>query len=401
MTDKTKPDYVQIATPLVERGFRVTPVHPETKSGVMRNWQDHQATTPDEVLRHAKYYPHHNVGVVGKRSVGRHMFLDIDADGIVERIEETGRKMPQTYTVCSRPDSAPYKRHYYFTQTAYSFKKSGAWKAKNINVRDLTRLERSRSGMLMHPTLYDVKGIGGGSLVVAAGSVRDNGEVYTCIDDSPVAEVPDWLIDWLLADFEKYRVGRDRELAQKNHDKTVAIRMSAAKRRELRQQSLPDGFDIAEEDIYDFLRWRASSYSGLGETGDQLAQSLTHQVTRFCEGGEAFANSETGQRVIHKIAKEERKVGDATWFYRQRAAKVDIHHIPAPTPTKIGVIKEIMAGFPNRISSESALELIEAGLDKEGFPFDRRKDKDKLSGARKTFGFEVEEDGLYWNRVEK
>ena len=48
-------DFVAIATPLVERGFRVTPVHPETKSGVMRNWQNHQATTPDEVLRHAKY----------------------------------------------------------------------------------------------------------------------------------------------------------------------------------------------------------------------------------------------------------------------------------------------------------------------------------------------------------
>jgi hypothetical protein len=39
--------------------------------------------------------------------------------------------------------------------------------------------------------------------------------------------------------------------------------------------------------------------------------------------------------------------------------------------------------------SESALDLIEAGLDEEGFPFDRRKDKDKLSGAPKELGFEV------------
>jgi hypothetical protein len=197
MTEKVQPDYVQIATPLVLRGFRVTPVHPETKSGVMRNWQHHQATTPEEVLRQAKYYPHHNVGVVGKRGIGRHMFLDIDANGVLERIEqETGKQIPTTYTVCSRPQSAPYKRHYYFIQTAHSFLKSGAWAAKNINVRDLARLERSRSGMLVHPTLYDVKGIGGGSLVVGAGSVRDNGEVYTCIDDAPVAEIPDWLLDW-------------------------------------------------------------------------------------------------------------------------------------------------------------------------------------------------------------
>jgi hypothetical protein len=66
----------------------------------MRNWQNHQATTPEEVLKHAKYYPHHNVGVVGKRGIGRHMFLDIDAEGVVERIEqETGEKMPKTYVV--------------------------------------------------------------------------------------------------------------------------------------------------------------------------------------------------------------------------------------------------------------------------------------------------------------
>lgn len=398
MTDMRQPDYVQIAMPLVNRGFRVTPVHPRTKSGVMRNWQNHQATTPDEIRKHAHYYPNHNVGVVGKRGVGRHMFLDIDAEGVVERIEqETGRKVPKTYTVSSRPQSAPYKRHFYFTQTEYSFKKFGAWKAKNINVRDLTRLEKSRSGLQMHPTLYDVKGIGGGSLVVGAASVRDNGETYTCIDDSPVAEVPDWLVDWLVVDFQKYRIGRDRELAVKYEAKVIALTKSETERRKLRRQNLPDGFDIAEEDIYDFLRWRASSYSGLGETGEELAQSLTYQVTRFCAGGEAFAKSEAGQRVIQKIANEERKAGNATWFYRRRTGRIDIQHIPGPRPTKIGVIREVMAEFPNHISSESALERIEARLEEKGFPFDRRKDKDKLLDARRSLGFEV--DGLDWNRI--
>ena len=58
--------------------------------------------------------------------------------------------------------------------------------------------------------MYDIKGVGGGSLVVAAGSVRDSGEVYTCIDGSPVVSIPEWLVDWLLADFQKYR----RQLSQ-------------------------------------------------------------------------------------------------------------------------------------------------------------------------------------------
>jgi hypothetical protein len=187
-------------------------------------------------------------------------------------------------------------------------------------------------------------------------------------------------------------------LAEKHAAKAIALRMSEAERRLLRQKNLPDGFDIAEEDIYDFLRWRASSYSGLGETGEELAKSLTYQVSRFCAAGEAFAKSEMGQRIIGKIANEKRNVGNATWFYRQRSTKfTDIQHIPSPPASKIGLIKEIMAGFPNRILSESALDQIEAGLDKEGFPFDRRRDKDKLLGARRELGFEI--DGAYWNRA--
>src|SRR5450759_1884008 len=35
--ERDKVDFVAVATPLVERGFRVTSVHPETKMGVMKN----------------------------------------------------------------------------------------------------------------------------------------------------------------------------------------------------------------------------------------------------------------------------------------------------------------------------------------------------------------------------
>ena len=92
-------DFVAIATPLVERGFRITPVHPETKRGVMKNLQNWQITTTAEVLKYSKgKYANHNVGVVGKRGVGRHCFLDVDAKGVVERIEnETKQTMPKGY----------------------------------------------------------------------------------------------------------------------------------------------------------------------------------------------------------------------------------------------------------------------------------------------------------------
>jgi len=96
-------DYVAIATEAINRGFKVTPVHPLEKRAVLHNWNRNPTTTLSEVIQHAKDFPTHNVGVVGRRGIGNHCFLDVDADGVVEQIEsQTGGKMPLTYTVCSR-----------------------------------------------------------------------------------------------------------------------------------------------------------------------------------------------------------------------------------------------------------------------------------------------------------
>ena len=110
---------VEIGTPLIKKGFRLTPVHPLTKMGVFRNWGNHQATTVEKLQEYActadGKYADHGVGVVGKRGIGRHMFVDIDAKGVVERIEQaTGQKMPATYTVQSRPQTMKHKKHFYF-----------------------------------------------------------------------------------------------------------------------------------------------------------------------------------------------------------------------------------------------------------------------------------------------
>src|ERR1035437_5747497 len=151
-------NYVAIATAAVNRGFKVTPVHPLEKRAVLHNWNRNPTTTLSGVLQHAKDFPTHNVGVVGRRGIGNHCFLDIDADGMVERIEEPGRKMPLTYTVCSRPQTAPWKRHYYFKQTSYSVTRL----RKEANRKDTTKWVTSENtGALMHPTQYDLKGVGG------------------------------------------------------------------------------------------------------------------------------------------------------------------------------------------------------------------------------------------------
>lgn len=79
--------YLEVATTQLDRGFKVVPVHPLTKCGVLWNQYRNPATTLSEVQQHAKDFPTHNVGVVSVRGVDNHCFLDIDADGVVERIE--------------------------------------------------------------------------------------------------------------------------------------------------------------------------------------------------------------------------------------------------------------------------------------------------------------------------
>jgi hypothetical protein len=101
----SKPEFLSIAMPLIKRGFRVTPVHPLTKQGILRNL--HSTVDAAEVLSLGERYPNHNVGVVSKRGVNRLMFFDDDS-GIASRIEDdTGQKIPATYRVRTRQLKSP------------------------------------------------------------------------------------------------------------------------------------------------------------------------------------------------------------------------------------------------------------------------------------------------------
>ena len=313
MNDKV--DFVAIATPLVERGFRVTPVHPETKMGVMKNWQKFQLTTIDEVRKYAEYFPHHNVGVVGKRGVGRHCFLDVDAPGVVERIEnETKQTMPKGYRVKSSPMLKPYKTHFYFRQTPYSFEKFGRWEAVNSNVKDMTTLDEEGK----HSTLYDLKGVGGGSLVVGAGSIKQTGEIYTCVDGGPVPEIPNWLVDWLVKDIDSYWDAVDAEkaakLALKNAEQE---KYTPSERMAMRKRGLPEGFDIYFEDRYAYLCWRAFKLSSMGLRAKALEVALTDLLQNDVVAGKEYVQTDKGRSMVHKLANNPSlKPGNGSWFYK-------------------------------------------------------------------------------------
>src|SRR5207244_11752686 len=58
-----------------------------------------------------------------------------------------------------------------------------------------------------------------GGYVVAPGSVRENGEVYTIEHDRAIAEIPDWLVTWIRDDVHKFRseTSKLREAEKKKH----------------------------------------------------------------------------------------------------------------------------------------------------------------------------------------
>jgi hypothetical protein len=114
----------------------------------------------------------------------------------------------------------------------------------NSNVKDMTTLDEEGK----HPTLYDLKGVGGGSLVVGAGSVKQTGEVYTCVDDGPVPEIPNWLVDWLVKDIDKYWDAVDAEKAAKLALKEAEQeKYTPSQRAAMRRKNLPEGFDITSK----------------------------------------------------------------------------------------------------------------------------------------------------------
>ena len=374
-------------------GFGVTPVAPDGKGGVLFNWTKWQFTSKyaiREFVRKNPKYAHHNVGVVGKRGVNNMFFLDIDDGSVVERIKaDTGCDMPFGYTVATRPNSS--HRHHYFRHTAHSFAAFGGRGSKEINVRDLTRYTVGKSGLSQHPTIYDLKGVGNGALVVAAGSVRENGDRYTIFLDGPVPEVPDWLVNWLVKDVKEYKAGKNAERISKLKAKAEErAKIKPEERERMRRVSLPEGFDIYEEDIPSFLRSRSGTFASQGFSREEIKLLLRMQCSRFCVNGTSFVDSEKGRELIAKLADHPKlKIGDARWFYRKNSDDAsDWDGLVFRDTSRLTAMALIICTFPPQISSDEVYSRLEEGL-RGQFVFNRVANKDQQAAGRamKKAGF--------------
>jgi hypothetical protein len=105
--------FLELATPLIQRGIPVIPVQPNEKRCLLPEWQIKATTDIEQVKLWQTENPNFNVGCVGKPD--GFVMLDCDVVGLREQIErETKQKFPRTLIVKSAGKGAD---HLYFRQT--------------------------------------------------------------------------------------------------------------------------------------------------------------------------------------------------------------------------------------------------------------------------------------------
>jgi hypothetical protein len=241
---------------------------------------------------------------------------------------------------------------------------------------------------------------------VAAGSVRKDGEVYTVVNDVPVLDIPDWLVDWLVKDLSKYRSA----CAKERYDRAVAVAAIPDEEKAARQKEGDESaFDISESDIYEFLNWRAFHFAAMGTEGKTLEKVLIQQVEQFCAGGKRFVESDGGKRQIRKAATNKRlKFGNASFFNRmdpkKKAALGGRLILPAQPPTRMRLMVAAMRRFPDKVTAENGYRRLQRALTGTGFAVNSRTKAGQkaVREARKAAGFHAEQttSGWMWARHE-
>jgi hypothetical protein len=73
-----------VATEALKRGFPITVIQPDEKRPLFKKWNSHPTRSLSFAQQWALEFPFHHVGIVGTKGIDKLMFLDIDADGVVE-----------------------------------------------------------------------------------------------------------------------------------------------------------------------------------------------------------------------------------------------------------------------------------------------------------------------------
>jgi hypothetical protein len=359
--------FYPVAALALSRGFAITGVIPSEKRPRPYAWDKHPFTNLFDATAYAMEHPDDKVGVFLIRGVGKPFVWDIDADGVLERMTaETGKQLPRTFVVQSRPRSKTYKRHIYFFQTEHSVNEFGH---KNKNVKEV-------SANREFTTIYDLKGIGGAAQVVAEGSVREDSsdEKYTAMDaDAELVPIPDWLVDWLVEDARK----RKSEVDTARYQKKLAAAKAVASQ-------------TTHVDWRAIVHTRIPSYVALQIDAEDREMLCLKQIRKHC--GDAIANDTRVQASVRKAAfNKNLKMGELPVI--QKYAMVGMRIVPVTSRHTKWV--EVVEKFPAEISSADAESRVSEACDYNKTDASHRSE---LSKVRKEVGFMVDKKTNVWRK---
>jgi hypothetical protein len=166
-------NFKERALPLIKQGISVIPLVPKDKKALIDDWPNRASNDKKQIEAWNFQWPDANVGCVATYG---YCYLDDDRGDLKDRIEqETGKKLPETFTVETSTKSTGMRgRHFYFKRTEHAL----------------------RIGNCAEPLHFDFQCID--KQVVGPYSVHPSGMIYLPVDENaPIAEIPDWLCDWI------------------------------------------------------------------------------------------------------------------------------------------------------------------------------------------------------------
>jgi hypothetical protein len=389
---------VAVAQGAWARGFSVTVVNAVEKKAEMYQWNKRPliGTNPDHidiVKWHAEESPDYRVGLFLMNpnnplfrgdSAFAPFVWDVDTKGELARMKkETGKTLPHTLIVQTRPKTAKYKRHIVLLHTPETIEKV----TLNSFVEDFTVTTKLDPWFnKIHPHKYDLKGIGGAAYVVAFGSPRiDDGVVdhYTIEYDYRPAPCPLWLLEWFLADLKRAQQERAKE-----------ARESKRLRKE-HKAKLKNGEGLGT-DKYAVMHTVSGNLAGLGFDRDKIEIATTWQVEKQC--GTEVANDPKTQAHLHRFVKQ-MKLGKLICSKTKMVRDPEHPLRWAERKHRKLVLVELMVDLPVEVSFEEMVKQVQTVW--PDYDQDNATHRSQLAKAAKRAGFTAYRTLKMWTRGEE
>lgn len=187
--------FKEIAEPLAKLGVPVTPVRPGTKRAFLPDFPTTATTDLAQISAWGSQFPNANVACVARAEDGGIWFFETDSKDVLPRMQrDTGQMMPLAFMVRSRPG----RGHFYFRHTAASKLMGNISQTYVVGQDWSVRTNRE--------------------YVVGPGSIHpDTGLPYAALNwETPIAEAPDWLVQWLMSQKIQKQVNAPAEDSPRN-----------------------------------------------------------------------------------------------------------------------------------------------------------------------------------------